>query len=64
MVTRANKINSAYAKAKAKSGQARIQKKINQKLAQPTKPKVKPKPSKARSTGTIKKRANKMFDSF
>ena len=68
MVTKANKINSAYAKAKAKSGQARIQKRINQKLDLSKKSKQ-PKKATARvvkpkSTAAIKKRANKMFDSF
>jgi len=68
MATKANKLNSAYAKAKAKSPQARIQKRINQKLTLPNKSKP-PKKATARvvkpkSAAAIKKRANKMFDSF
>ena len=65
MATRAKQINSAYSKEKSKSPQARIQERINKKLTQTTKkPKAKTKQSKVRSTGAIKKRANKMFDSF
>ena len=64
MVTRAKQINSAYSKAKAKSPQAVIKKRINKKLSSSTKSKTKPKPMKPKSVSAIKKRADKMFDSF
>ena len=68
MATKANKINSAYAKAKAKSGQARIQKRINQKLDLSKKSKQPKKATskvlKPKSAAAITKRANKLFDSF
>ena len=67
MVTRAEQINSAYSKAKGKSPQAVIQKRMNKKLSAPkakAKPKAKPKPITPKAASAIKKRANKMFDSF
>jgi len=65
MVTRAEQINSAYSKAKGKSPQAVIQKRMNKKLSAPkAKPKPKPKPITPKAASAIKKRANKMFDSF
>tara|TARA_R110000765_G_scaffold241076_1_gene343317 strand:- start:111 stop:305 length:195 start_codon:yes stop_codon:yes gene_type:complete len=64
MVTRAKQINSSYANKKAKSPRSVINQRINDKVAAKKKPKPKPKVVKPKSTASIKKRANKMFDSF